>query len=227
LRGHCGAAESLRFGPLPESGAEIDALVDIWRRQMPGEPLHVQKGLDAGEGALRRLAPGSRIVHVASHGFAAGGACAGGESELIDPLLLSGLALAGANRRAQAEADDDDGIVTARELAGLDLRGVEWVVLSACDTGLGRPRAGEGVLGLRRAIAMAGVRSQVMTLWPVDDRAARSFMAALYEERLAKGRGTAEAVRAASLALLTDLRRQGRSPHPALWAAFVAVGDWR
>ena len=68
-----------------------------------------------------------------------------------NPLLLSGLAFAGANQRESAEPHEDDGILTAEEIASLDLSSVEWAVLSACDTGVGEVRAGEGVFGLRRA----------------------------------------------------------------------------
>ena len=69
----------------------------------------------------------------------------------------------------------------------LDLQGTEWAVLSACETGLGEIKAGEGVFGLRRAFQIAGARTVIMSLWSVEDRATRTWMRALYEGRLSKG----------------------------------------
>ena len=141
-------------------------------------------------------------------------------------LLLSGLALAGANLRATTKPNEEDGILTAQEVASLDLSSVEWVVLSACDTGLGRMQAGEGVLGLRRAFQIAGAATVIMSLWEVEDRAARQWMNALYAARLKGHAGTADAVRQAGLTVLRERRAQARSTHPYYWAAFVAAGDW-
>jgi CHAT domain-containing protein len=114
-------------------------------------------------------------------------------------LLLSGLALSGANRRAPATTDDDDGILTAEEVASLDLSGVEWAVLSACDTGVGQITAGEGVFGLRRAFQIAGARSIIMSLWSVEDQSTRAWMKALYEGKFERDRSTADAAHEASL----------------------------
>jgi CHAT domain-containing protein len=144
-----------------------------------------------------------------------------------NPLLLSGLALAGANRRASARPDDDDGILTAEEVASLNLSGVEWAVLSACGTGLGAIKAGEGVFGLRRAFQVAGARTVIMSLWSVDDQATREWMVALYEGRFRKHLSTAAAVHGATIAMLRDRRAKGLSTAPFYWAAFVAAGDWR
>ena len=142
-------------------------------------------------------------------------------------LLLSGLALSGANRRSSDLTDGDDGILTAEEVAALDLAGVEWAVLSACDTGVGEIRAGEGVFGLRRAFQIAGARSVIMSLWSVEDQSTRSWMKALYEGRFERNRATADAVHEASLTVLRDRRSKGLRTHPFYWAAFVAAGDWR
>jgi CHAT domain-containing protein len=208
----------------------------------------VATGGAADEATFKRLAPGRRVIHLATHGFFLDLRCApGGEGGtrgvmgLVpaasgpepssppgeNPLLLSGLALAGANLRDQAEAGDEDGVLTADEIAALDLSGTEWAVLSACGTGLGEVAAGEGVLGLRRAFLAAGTRTVFTSLWSVRDKPTREWMAALYRHRLLDGAGTAEAARAASLDLLRSRRAQGRSTHPFEWAAFLAAGDWR
>jgi len=144
-----------------------------------------------------------------------------------NPLLISGLAFAGANVRAPVREDRDTGILTAEEVAALDLHGIEWAVLSACDTGLGEIKAGEGVFGLRRAFQIAGVRTVIMSLWSVEDQGTRTWMRALYRERFQKGSSTADAVRNASVQVLQARRARGESTHPFYWAAFVAAGDWR
>src|SRR5262249_41757108 len=136
-----------------------------------------------------------------------------------NPLLLSGLALAGANHRAAADPEEEeDGILTAEEIASLDLSGVEWAVLSACNTASGDIRVGEGVLGLQRAFQIAGARTLVMSLWQVDDKATRHWMEQLYEARLRRRLDTATAVREAMLAALQDRRRKGLDTHPFHWA---------
>lgn len=144
-----------------------------------------------------------------------------------DPLLLAGLALAGANERKSVLPGEEDGILTAQEIGAMDLSGVDWAVLSACGTGLGELRTGEGVLGLRRAFQLAGARTLITSLWPVEDEAARMWMNRLYQARLTPGMSTAEAVREASLGMLQQRRSRGLSTHPFFWGAFVAAGDWR
>jgi CHAT domain-containing protein len=190
----------------------------------------VLTGAAATERALRAGVPGRRALHVAAHGFFLPERCpsAGGDRAAAfaerPPLLRAGLALAGANRRAASSRPEDDGILTAEEIAGLDLEGLEWVVLSACETGLGEVDVNEGVFGLRRAFRAAGAGAVVMSLWRVDDADARAWMRALYDARFARGLDGAAAARDAALTVLAARRRAGRSTHPYHWAGFVIEG---
>ena len=146
----------------------------------------------------------------------------GGEN----PLLLSGLVLAGANHAREAEPGEEDGILTAEEIAALDLRGVDLVALSACNTGLGAVEVGEGVFGLRRAFELAGARTVLMSLWSVPDKEARAWVSAFYRARI-EGASVAESARLASTTALQAVRSAGGPEHPYLWASFVAAGDWK
>jgi CHAT domain-containing protein/tetratricopeptide (TPR) repeat protein len=248
----CSSFQSIRFPQLPGSAREVDEVAALWRAgAATAAAAQVLTGPLATESAVKRLGPGNRILHFATHGFFLGDECGsaldgtraiGGLAPAAprasraaralrqeppeNPLVLSGLALAGANRRSSAGADEDDAILTAEEVASLNLEGVEWAVLSACDTGLGHLRAGEGVFGLRRAFQIAGVRTTIMSLWPVEDHAARQWMRALYEGRLQRGLDTPDALREASLAALRERRAKGQSTNPFFWAGFVAAGDW-
>ena len=230
LRSTCEPAGPARFGNLPGSLAEVNEISQLWPRSGTSV-VTVLSGSTASETAVKKALIGRRVLHFATHGFFISDACppdgsrSGGVAR-SSPLLLSGLAFAGANRRG-ALLDEDDGILTAEEVAGLNLNGVEWAVLSACDTGLGEIRAGEGVFGLRRAFQVAGVRTVIMSLWPVDDQATRAWMRALYEARFRRGLSTADAVHSASVAVLSERRAKKQSTLPVYWAAFVAAGDWR
>jgi CHAT domain-containing protein/Tfp pilus assembly protein PilF len=215
-----------RFEPLPGSLDEIERIAGMWSAAA-GESVDrmvTLTGSRAREDALKTLAPGRRVLHIATHGFFLGRNCrAAGDDNL---LLLSGLALAGSNNRDAAPVDAEDGILTSEEIASLGLHGVEWVVLSACDTGLGEVLPREGVLGLRRAFQLAGAESLIMSLWSVQDEAALEWMDNLYSGR-GDGLSTAEAVRRAGVEMIERRRRAGRSTHPFYWGAFVATGDWR
>ena len=142
-------------------------------------------------------------------------------------LESAGLALAGANQPARGALAGDDGLLTVPEISALDLSRADWVVLSACETGIGTISAPEGVLGLRRAFLAAGAHTVVTSLWKVDDAATRVWMQALYRARLERGRSSAESVRDASLEVLRRRRELGLDTHPASWGSFIAVGDWR
>jgi CHAT domain-containing protein/Tfp pilus assembly protein PilF len=224
----CGAFRDFRFSALPGARREVQTIASLWKTYArPGTgttSLLVLEGREANEAAFKEDAPGRRLVHLATHGFALGGACSG---ESSGSLLRSGLALAGANRRQEAAPGAEDGILTAEEIAALDLRGVEWAVLAACETGVGDVAAGEGVLGLRRAFQVAGAGSVIMSLWPVGDDVSTGWTRQLYRRRLRDHESTAAAVRGASLDLLRRRRARGESPHPLYWAAFLAAGAWR
>jgi CHAT domain-containing protein len=221
----CGDFASLRFAGLPGSLAEMQTILRIWNtRGWVGVGL---SGSAATEAAVKSAVSGKRVVHLATHGFFLDEQCPGTSVARENPLLRSGIALAGANLRQTAGPGEEDGILTAEEAASLDLEGTEWVVLSGCDTGLGDIKAGEGVLGLRRAFQEAGARTIVNSLWPVNDREAQQWMAALYRARFLEDKGTAESVRDADLRQLRDRRAAAKSTHPFYWAGFVAVGDWR
>jgi CHAT domain-containing protein len=111
-------------------------------------------------------------------------------------------------------------------LVCLDLRDLDWVVLSACGSGLGRLITGEGTFGLRRAFEIAGARTVVSTLWQVGDTRTTELMLDVYRRRLA-GSSTIDAVRMAQLERLRDQRRRFNRIHPSLWGGIVAEGDWR
>jgi CHAT domain-containing protein/tetratricopeptide (TPR) repeat protein len=245
----CGAFQSTTFNPLAGTLQEVRDIAALWqdgRQVSPDDSAQVIVGPEATERAFKQNAPGHRVLHLATHGFFLGSDCApatpgrrgiGGlapasaprpaSSRAENPLLLSGLALAGANQRAAARPQDDDGILTAEEVVSLNLEGVEWAVLSACETGVGAVQAGEGVFGLRRAFQVAGARTVIMSLWSVDDQAALAWMRALYQGRLQRDLSTADAARSASLTVLRSRRAAGQSTSPFYWAAFVAVGDPR
>jgi CHAT domain-containing protein len=246
-RSGCGDFKSLRFTPLPAARTEIHNITEIWMSsdKSNGDVLELTGDM-ASEEAFKMAAPGRQILHLATHGFFIEGDCPSAlkppekkqesgwswveELKPVtgeNPLLLSGLALAGANNREAAGPDEEDGILTAEEVAALDLSGSEWVVLSACDTGVGKIKAGEGIFGLRRAFRLAGAQTLITSLWAVEDEAAQQWMQALYKARFTDGMGTAESVRKAYLDVLQELRNKKDSTHPFYWAGFVASGDWK
>ncbi len=231
-RASCGDFGSLRFSALPASLSELAAIESSWRQSSGNPAVAVLDGARANEAAFKARAAGNRVLHLATHGFFLGGECSpearAEHGKLLEnPLVLSGLALAGANHRQAAGPEEEDGILTAEEIAALDLDSVQWAVLSGCETGVGEAMAGEGVFGLRRAFQIAGARTVIMSLWPVDDEATRDWMSALYRHRFAEGATTLDAVHQASLELLAGRRAAGLSTHPFYWAGFVAAGDWR
>ena len=139
-----------------------------------------------------------------------------------NPLLRSGIVLAGANK---PEANPkDDGYLTALEVTKLDWQGTDLAVISGCESGKGDIQSGEGVYGLKRAIAVAGARSSLLSLWKVDDRATAAFMTSFYK-KLKAGEGRADALDATQKEFRNHSIPGWR--HPYVWAAFQLSGDWR
>jgi CHAT domain-containing protein len=187
-----------------------------------------------------------RILHIATHGFfledatrdpyesrsafdamsvSESGMDRFGGSRVENPLLRSGLVLAGFNtwlKQGELMEDAEDGLLTAEDAAGLDLLDTELVVLSACETGLGDVSVGEGVFGLRRAFVLAGARTLVMSLWKVPDEQTQELMEDFYHRMLGTDgkppQPRAEALRDAQLAV------KARHPQPFYWGAFICQG---
>jgi len=212
----CAAFRNLDFHSLPGAAAEVHDIGSSWRRWNSGEPLQLLTGGDATRTRFLQEATHDRVIHVATHAFLLDRSCGDG-----NPLLHSGLVFAGVNQSREAS------ILTAQQIASIDLSGVDWAVLSACNTGNGELHDGEGVLGLERAFRVAGARSVVMTLWPVDDQVTGLFMHELYASRLGRHASTADAVWLSARKLLLARRTAGISTHPWYWAGFVGSGDWK
>jgi CHAT domain-containing protein len=241
------------------------------------------RGSGATESAFRGLAERAGWIHLASHGFFAAAdkpnaliAEKKDERQLLpeplglmtnrsraalgfSPGQLSGLVFAGANRRpTQEDAASsietlDDGIMTADEIMYLQLENLELAVLSACETGLGETAGGEGILGLQRALQIAGARTTVTSLWKVDDAATQALMVEFYRNYFERKLSKLESLRQAQLWLLNNPETiEGRSlttrgsvrpinitdetktaPEkpkrslPSYWAAFQLSGDPR
>jgi CHAT domain-containing protein/Tfp pilus assembly protein PilF len=203
------------FESLPGTASEGAAL----KRILPNVTLLT--GTRATEAALK-LVDAPRILHIATHGFFLPNVNADAKVQRENPLLRAGIVLAGGNQRHGGNGED--GILTALEAAGLNLWGTKIVVLSACETGLGEVRNGDGVYGLRRALVLAGAESQVMSLWKVDDTVTRDLMVDYYTH-LQAGGGRTEALRDVQLRMLRNVRKN--RTHPYYWASFIQSGDWR
>ena len=151
---------------------------------------------------------------------------AGRKVKTENPLLRSGIALAGANNALKfGDTERSDGIVTAEKILSLKLRGTDMVVLSACDTGLGEVKAGEGVYGLRRAFTQAGTRSLVMSIWQVPDQETKELMVEFYKNIQSGKMNRCQALRQAALKQLKTVRARYGNANPLFWGAFVFMGE--
>ena len=245
----------MQWAPLRNTRQEIVSIRDSFDERFPDGRCKLLRKDQAVGAEVRSEINHYRYVHFATHGFFAPSEtpsvpAAKSDSrrllvedtairqEIVDlhPGLLSGLVLAGANR--PAKPGQDDGILTALEVAELDLSHVDLATLSACETGLGKSAAGEGLLGLQRAFQVAGAHSVVATLWTIRDDAGRQLMIDFYENLWAKKMSKVEALRAAQLEMLREGVKRGLdvSERPAdqhhrlppwYWAGFVLSGDWQ
>lgn len=203
-----------------------------------GDKIGVEPWFDenALEGRLKNRSSPS-ILHIATHGFFIPDQQIDLNNELQskdfytiedivlsrieNPLIRSGLALAGANNginNAELPPEAEDGILTAEDVSGLDLFSTDLVVLSACDTGLGVVSIGEGVMGLRRTFMLAGTKTLIMSLWKISDQKTPELMEEFYD-RILSGQSRAKALREAQLTL------KKKYPHPKYWGAFICLGN--
>lgn len=241
----CRSGLPLAFTPLPGTGREIEAIA-----REHGTDVQVLRGAAADEAAFKRLAPGRRVIHLATHAVALDDLCATGAAANergvggVAPLASAArpgpdaaslrpspwlgrrvvLALSGANTAAASD-DENEGLLTAAEVATLDLRGTDWVVLSACESGVAGNWNREGVLGLTRAFRLAGARAVIASQWAVDDDATCDWMTALHRARARGAIGAGAAMQEASREILRARRADGRGTHPFYWAAFTATGE--
>ena len=217
---------------LPGTRKEVDAI----ERLLPDAArLTDLRGAAAVKAQVTAALPGQDIVHIAAHGLRRDVDCtpaalaqrgAGLAPAAVQPVADEGglgvLVLASPTAGSHVDA-----YLGEQDILQLSLEGTGWVVLSACDSGLGDSRAYEGAFGLRRAFRLAGARSVIMSLWRVDDAATADWMTALYAARLRDRASTIDAVAAAQRAALAARRATGQDTHPYWWAGFVAAGDWR
>jgi tetratricopeptide (TPR) repeat protein/CHAT domain-containing protein len=198
------ACVGLYFAPLP--GSEQEAIFLKTNAARWKLPEQTYLGRDASEAEVRAL-HGPYLLHFATHGFFLPSKVSEDERKGLlghfgkaqrpvaytSPMQRSGLAFAGAQltldawQRGETPDPENDGILMAQEVGTMDLKGTWLVVLSACDTGVGEARAGEGVLGLRRGFIQAGAQNLMMTLWPVSDRWTMDLMRAFYERAIKTG----------------------------------------
>jgi CHAT domain-containing protein/Tfp pilus assembly protein PilF len=212
--------EGTAVAALPGTKVEIDGVSKTLKASGYTVTQLVQK--DATEARLKSV-KGPALLHIATHGYFQPDTDDGEDNAKANPLLRSGLLLAGASKTLSGEAlpnleSNDNGILTAYEAMNLSLEGTDLIILSACETGLGDVRAGEGVYGLQRAFQVAGAKALVMSLWKVDDAATQALMTNFYTN-LAKGGTKLNAFKQAQLQLMVKYK------DPYYWGAFVMLGQ--
>ena len=205
-------------GSWPRVGITAQEIAEF-RTALPG--LKVYEKEQASESVVKQIAR-PRTLWFITHGFFCENVSTGGipkemtERRWDDPMLRGALVLAGA--QVGGVGDGEDGYLQSAEIVDRDWQGAELAVLGACETALGVPSIGDGVYGMRRAFIVAGVRSQVMTLWRVSQAPTFELLEA-FANFLHAGKGKAEALREAQRQMLR------KYPHPYYWAGFHFTGD--
>jgi CHAT domain-containing protein len=265
----------VHFNRLPATQREVALIEKLYHQDFGTAGIRTLEEDQATKAAFLAQAGRYRYLHLATHGFFIqerpptpvaqthrGAALFGGPpSAELHAGLLCGLALAGANQAGKPSGSEaagggaDSGILTAEEIGTQNLDGVQLVMLSACETGLGQAAGGEGLLGLQRSFQTAGARSVVASLWKVPDEETKALMAAFYTNLWQRKLSPLESLRQAQLAMLHGYDAKAgrlRAPDfsqtaplpagsaaekpaaagrttlsPAYWAAFVLSGDWR
>jgi CHAT domain-containing protein len=206
---------------LPGTAVEVDEIDRLFKEK--NFAVQSYKGESASELQIKKT-PRVKVLHIATHGFfmndvdVSESEGEGAESFFNNPLLRSGILLAGAGVSKSASLlGGEDGILTAYEAMNIDLNETELVVLSACETALGELKNGEGVYGLQRSFIVAGTSAVMMSLWQVDDVATQELMVNFYQRWLG-GEDKHAAFRKAQLMI----KEKYKSPY--YWGAFILVG---
>ncbi|MEY5049042.1 MAG: hypothetical protein RLZZ175_2401, partial [Bacteroidota bacterium] len=202
---------------LPGTKKEVEVIGELLKKQ--GNKTIIYTGKSASEENVKAIKK-PKIWHIATHGFFLENTKDSTKS-YQEPLLKTGLYLSGANitRKGEKIGDDkDDGVFTAFEALNLDLTGTELVVLSACGTGKGDVKDGEGIYGLPRAIMEAGAESVLMSMWNVDDIGTMEYMKRFYTFR-SKGLTNRESYQKTVLSLKNDPEFN----YPYYWASFILI----
>ncbi len=210
-------ADNKRYKPLPGTRDEINGIASALKQHAANIDIFVRES--ASEANLKNLHSPS-ILHIATHGFFSSNVVYLNESVKNDFLFHSGILLSGENHSATNlnNTFDNDGIVTAYDVMNLDLTNTELVVLSACETGLGKTENSEGVFGLQRSFLQAGATDILISLWKVDDVATKDLMIKFYTY-LSQHYEKREAFKLAQLDMLH------KATYPRLWGGFVMVSD--
>jgi hypothetical protein len=195
------------IAPLPGTKTETDFIADLLKKN--NLPVTKLQNTDANEHNLKSLT-NVKLLHIATHGF-----FINNPTKFESPLLRCGLIL---SNYTPENADREDGIFTASEAMNLDLNKTELVILSACETGLGAIRNGEGVYGLQRAFKEAGANTILMSLWKVNDNSTMEFMKAFYSSWIVDNNST-------KAFYLAQKQIRLKFPDPYYWGAFIIVGN--